>query len=371
MLLSPSSRASELEAQTTGIPLEPEAKAETVPKRRLPRISTAWTNTAGARKGQKKDARRKVGARKGQKEDARKKVASRTGTRPTPAPDGVWWRCGVEGCAFSILVSDSNRPQKKYAHNKAHSAGKALPTAQRRGKHVISTAFKKMVPRKPLSTFPRWLWENECVLKTNTLQEARAQFEALPEEDRRLLESRCAETQEEFKQKRTITHAAPKKPLSSYHLFCAENQAEVMQAAEGRSRGAQWKEAAQLWKSLPEQPKKVYKEKYAALLEIYSAELRAFKEAKKQRRACKAAALLSLRTTPTTPTKPKKPLNPYMHFAEEMRDELQEKFLKKPQAMSFMLPSVAKETGRLWWDLSDEERQMYQDRANRAASRET
>ena len=144
-----------------------------------------------------------------------------------------------------------------------------------------------------------------------------------------------------------------------------------MQPAFGCSPGAQWKEAAQLWKSLPEQPKKVYKEKYAALLEIYTAELRAFKEAREQRRACKAAALLSLRTNPTTPTKAKKPVNGYLYFADEKRGELQEKFLKQPQGNSLILPSVAKQTAELWWDLSDDDRQEYLDRASRAASRET
>ena len=147
----------------------------------------------------------------------------------------------------------------------------------------------------------------------------------------------------------------PKRPLSSYLIFCAEKRSEV--SKNFSSLGATSKELARLWAETSEENRKPYQDLANQAKEEYEN-----KKAEWQK-ACQVLTGKSKSTVrkSSSPSRiaddvVKRPRSAYVYFCSSKRPEVAEKHNR--------LGDVSKELARMWKEASTDDRKIFEDIAS-------
>eukprot|EP01064_Diplonema_japonicum_P026978 TRINITY_DN3864_c2_g1_i1.p1 TRINITY_DN3864_c2_g1~~TRINITY_DN3864_c2_g1_i1.p1 ORF type:complete len:222 (+),score=115.89 TRINITY_DN3864_c2_g1_i1:70-666(+) len=153
---------------------------------------------------------------------------------------------------------------------------------------------------------------------------------------------------------------APKRPLSSYMLFCKDERENVKAENPDIKATEILKELGKKWSEASDSDKEKYTEMANEAKEQYKIDLQEYKdnkessdedsedEPKKTKGKRKAKAKKD-------PNAPKKPLTPFFAFSGKVRGDVKE---ENPDMKA---SEVAKEIGTRWNDLADDEKKTYQD----------
>jgi hypothetical protein len=152
----------------------------------------------------------------------------------------------------------------------------------------------------------------------------------------------------------------PKRPLSAYLHFCAEKRKAVAEKAS--SLGETSKELARLWAETSVDDRKPY----ADLAEVSKSEYEAKKAewtnecqeilAKSGKSSGRATTAGKKSSTSIAKDTVKRPLSSYLFFCSSKRPEAAEKFDR--------LGDISKELGRMWSEVTPEERKVFDDMAS-------
>jgi len=152
-----------------------------------------------------------------------------------------------------------------------------------------------------------------------------------------------------------MADAQPKKPLSAYWLWLAENRGKVADEIGTKQGALVGKAAGAKWKALPDAAKLPFEEKAKELKAKYDSAMLGFKDAGGEvaKRQPKAAQVKTKRD----PDKPKKPSGgAYGCFVKESREEI-----LKSLPPGSRITDVAKEAGKRWKALSEAARKPYEE----------
>eukprot|EP00933_Yihiella_yeosuensis_P028501 TRINITY_DN2232_c0_g1_i2.p1 TRINITY_DN2232_c0_g1~~TRINITY_DN2232_c0_g1_i2.p1 ORF type:complete len:310 (-),score=128.85 TRINITY_DN2232_c0_g1_i2:344-1204(-) len=153
----------------------------------------------------------------------------------------------------------------------------------------------------------------------------------------------------------------PKKAVSSYWLWLAENRAEIAKKVGSSKCSDVAKAAGEMWKALPEAKKAPFEQKAAAAKEEYEKAMAAFKEqggtpaARKSKKDKEEKQKKKVKDE----NAPKKPVGgAYGVYLAEKREEIKQSLPKDHK-----ITDVAKKAGELWKKVceSEAERKKYQD----------
>lgn len=137
---------------------------------------------------------------------------------------------------------------------------------------------------------------------------------------------------------------APKKPLSAYFLFSAEERLKVKAEYPDYSITEVAKELGRRWAAIDPAIKQSYEQRYQGSRRQYEQQMQAYKPQKKKK----------------DPNAPKQPLSAYFLFSQEERNKV------KGEHPNFSICEIAKELGRRWADMTPEMKQHYQQKAESA-----
>jgi len=139
---------------------------------------------------------------------------------------------------------------------------------------------------------------------------------------------------------------APKRPMSSYFIFCAEKRSDV--ATKFSSLGGASKEFSRLWGKLSDDDKKVYIEMAATAKSAYEVDKGKWEEETKHLRKSKRGKVA---TKGSSTTLPKRTRSAYIFFCSSNRAEVSKDFGS--------LGEISKELGRRWKNLDAAAKSKY------------
>jgi high mobility group protein B3 len=183
-----------------------------------------------------------------------------------------------------------------------------------------------------------------------------------------------AEKVEKKKKAAKKDDGAPKRPLSSYMIFCQENREDIVAKHPEASAkdimsifGAEWKNAD---KSKYEEKAAKMKEQYNAAMEKWKAENSEHSEhseddnhdnhsedeEEKPKKSKKSKSSKSDDDS-SDEQKPKRPVSPYILFCSEKREEV------KAEYPDMKPTEITRKLGEMWRALSEEEQTEYKNKA--------
>lgn len=159
------------------------------------------------------------------------------------------------------------------------------------------------------------------------------------------------------KAKKAADDGAPKKPLSSYMIFCQENRASIVAKNPEASAkdimsifGVEWKKVDD--KSSYEEKANKMKEEYQHKLEQWKKEHHSDDDSDEKKDEKKASKVKS-DDEDEKEDKPKRPVSPYIRFCSEKRDEVKSSYPDlKPV-------DVTRKLGEMWRSLNEQEQAEY------------
>jgi DNA topoisomerase-1 len=140
---------------------------------------------------------------------------------------------------------------------------------------------------------------------------------------------------------------APKRPKSSYFIFCAEKRPEA--ASKLSSLGEVSKELSRLWSELTDDDKKPYIEMAATVKSAYGVEKGKWEEETKDMRKSKRGKTVAKGSSTTLP---KRPRSAYIYFCGSNRAEVTKDHNS--------LGEISKELGRRWKNLDAAAKSEYE-----------
>ena len=147
----------------------------------------------------------------------------------------------------------------------------------------------------------------------------------------------------------------PKRPMSSYFLFCADKRPEI--AGKCSSLGDTSKELSRLWKELADADKKSYIEMAATVKSAYEAEKRKWeKEVQQVGKMSKGGRKATNNTKISSKPIVKRPRSAYIYFCSINRSEVSNKFNT--------LGEISKELGKRWRNLDADAKVKYEIMSN-------
>ena len=157
---------------------------------------------------------------------------------------------------------------------------------------------------------------------------------------------------------------APKRAKSGYILFCAAVRDEVKSENPEVKPSEIMKLLGARWKALSDGEKAPYNREAEADKKRYSAEISNYSPSAEFVKKSKAAAKKSGTSKKATkdPNAPKRAASAYIIFGQHKRQEV------KDAHPEFKSPDIMREIGRLWKELTDEEKQPYNKLASDAKS---
>lgn len=184
----------------------------------------------------------------------------------------------------------------------------------------------------------------------------KAHYETLAQQDRERYEQEKAnyvpyEGSVEAIKKKKKEKTGPKKPATAYLLFCQENRPSVKENNPSFSAKEVMTELGKLWKQLPQDSDERSRFKLLAQLE---------KEKYEQEKAQLNNSYTSVPKRKKNTSKEESKIQPntgFEIFTEEYKPQIKELY---PNITS---KSLAKEIKKLWKNLSDEEKEEYEEKA--------
>ena len=149
---------------------------------------------------------------------------------------------------------------------------------------------------------------------------------------------------------------APKRPLSSYLHFCAENRPQVAETL--KSLGEVSKELARLWADTSDKDRETYadlavgsKVEYEEKKTLWKKECDEILKKSGTKEAGKAKSSRTTSIKGSTGPSPKRPQSAYLYFCAAKRPKVSEQFQR--------LGDISKEIARQWAEITPEERKDF------------
>ena len=153
---------------------------------------------------------------------------------------------------------------------------------------------------------------------------------------------------------------APKRPLTAYFIFTNDIRPELKEENPDWKVGDIAKEAGRRWKEMDDEDKTEYNEKAAELKKEYQvklAEYEANKGSDDEDEEEDEGPKKRKRKAKKDPNAPKRPLSAYFIFTNDIRAELKE------ENPDWKIGDIAKECGRRWGEMDDEDKTEYTEKA--------
>lgn len=148
----------------------------------------------------------------------------------------------------------------------------------------------------------------------------------------------------------------PRKPISGFFLFNAENRAKVRAIHPGVSAAVVMKELSQMWRNLTKDEKDVYLKKSARIKQEYLDYMREHGLVGGKKRKFDQTTVVNTKNDKAIP---RKPLSAYFIFNQEHRKKVRENNVGKAA------PTVMKVLSQMWNALTDKEKRVYEEKAAR------
>lgn len=142
---------------------------------------------------------------------------------------------------------------------------------------------------------------------------------------------------------------APKRPKTSYILFCCELRDKVKEENENMSAKEITAELGRRWGKLTDKQKLKYQKKYEVEKVRYEKEMQNYSPPSDDE-----LVKTSKRGRKKDPNSPKRPLSPYMFFCKDVRETVKE---ENPEMDG---KQVTSELGKRWQKLTDKQKLKYQ-----------
>lgn len=161
----------------------------------------------------------------------------------------------------------------------------------------------------------------------------------------------------------------PKKPKTSYFLFCDDMREQVSKELKEKNAAKVSQELGKRWKDIDPEEKKKYDEMYANAKKEYAKDFAEYKKNKKEESESESESedeesdsgskgkKKKKKTKAKDPNEPKRPLTAYLHFCNENRQKVKEQNPDKSMI------DVTKILSAQWKSLSDEGKKKYNEMA--------
>jgi len=169
--------------------------------------------------------------------------------------------------------------------------------------------------------------------------------------------------------KRPVDEHAPKKPLSAYFQWAADNRPKLAKSNKDLGLTELTKKLGEMWKSLPSDKKSKYEEKAKKEQNTYKNLLNAYKLSSKHKQFEKELRdyqiMMTLKPFRKDENMPKRALSAYMLFQQEKRSSIVE---ANPDAK---VTEIMKLVADAWKELSDKDKEPYQKKSKQLAAKHT
>lgn len=153
---------------------------------------------------------------------------------------------------------------------------------------------------------------------------------------------------------------APKKPLSAYFLFTNDERAKIKEAYPEMGITEIAKETGRRWANIGKEDREEYERRYQESRNEYDQAMATYNQ---NNHSNSNVYTNKPQKKAKDPNAPKQPLSAYFLYQNEERDKI------KQANPNFTICEVAKELGKRWGDMSQEDKQQYTDKAGQERQR--